>query len=1659
MLCLLVGVGASWAETFKKHTGLLSEGDYIIVYSTNALKASITSGRFDNGSFTENNGVISNADASIVWHLAKNGLYWTLYNESAGKYAGGNNTKNQGALLDNVDNFAKFSVTDKTTSTTYEFENFGCASRSSNTANRFLRNNATNGWACYSSTIGGEVTLYKKESSTPTTPYTVTFKAGSNGTCSTTSLTEASAGAGVTLPSVTANNGYVFKGWATSSSATSADAGTAGTNYKPSSDCTLYAVYGDLYTVTLSDDPSMPLAQTEEGGLVTLPSRTGNSTYSFAGWSTTNLVSETSTEPLIIPFGNYKPTENVTLYPVFVRTEEGDSRSYTYDFENTSVTGWTNQFTQANTTAISPHGGTYWGSVNVTSAKYLQYNPSITGDAVITAYCARTSDNSNNSTFFIQTKTATGSWITRTSINVGTTGSTDEWQKLTWSGTLATEQVRIYYTSSTTAIRALDDVNITVGTITRYYISTIPAAKTPTSLSWSATAAEVTMGAENNTYPTLTTTPADLTGVTYTSSNSSVATINATTGAITLIKDGETTITASYDGNETYAAAEDATYTLTVKPAPDTRAEVNLVSFTTTDDATSIVKGNTLVTSVTNDQAGWTAAYTYASSNNDVATVSNEGVITAVAKGTATITASLKVDADDASYKAGSTTSKSIEITVTNPTHTATFYANSVQYGEVQNVEEGEAIAFPTGTPDDVNGKTFVGWTAAVIDGTQDTEPSMVSSATMGAENVAYYAVFALKTEGTASEPTTDDLNLETTGVTGSSYTAWDSKTVNSSAVYAGNNAGGNSSIQLRSKNNDSGIITTTSGGNIAKVRVEWNNNTTNGRALNVYGSNNAYNSPADLYDDETAGTLIGTITYSSQTSLAISDEYAYVGVRSNDGALYLNSVTFTWIDGTADQYSDYCTTVTAPKVVTGIVVKTEPTTAYCEGEHFNPAGLELTVSYEDGTTSDIAYTAGARFTFEPALDAELQTSDKNVTITYGDKTTTLTINVRAVSIAAPGAEGGSYTVKVGDAEAVTADDNTIAAKKGQKIVLAYTLEAGYKAQEKPFVVTDEDGKDVAVSAANNQYSFDMPGKNVTIAAKFAWIYYIAKSDCENGQIVDILDKDNQHIDGNSLGSTVKVVVKPAEHYHLSSLYYIREGKTEQNAITKQESDNVYTFTMVKDNITVYAEFEEDENCTITYYVNGVPEFKKAYVGEPIEFPDVDESSIPSLASGDGVKTVFKGWIDKVKVTDKDVEPTYITSAPAEGDATYFAVFATETTTEGETGSDEWVKVTSDFNDWTASGNQYVLVFENSNGTGYVFDAESTPNKANCTISGNKITSFQSGYSIIEINHPSSSSDNLGLMITNGAHADYYLHHGATTAKSEALMLNKLSDDELKGNVPKTYTSIKWNAEGHWEIIIGGSWLSYPSNDFRVRSSYHNPVWFYMKKAATETTTEYSDFTTNMDVIERTAVQDKYFTICYPYAVHPKAYPGATAYNIVGKTMSGDRIATLELEEVADNAYLEAGHPYFMVGDDTNFLGYHSLDNPAAEAGNHNGLYGVFPKDKNLPLDAKENGFAFSEIENFVANEYYVISSNKVQAGTQKSGVNAYRAYIKKSEIHEVSNQSAARFVIELEEGTLTELDEVELKPIETSIYNLQGQRINRTDKGVYIVNGRKVIR
>jgi hypothetical protein len=147
----------SGEDVYSLYSGELTEGDYIIVYGSNAMKNSISSNRLTYSTVTiSSDNTITGPSAEIVWHISKSGDYWTIYNASVEKFAAGNGTKNQAALLESGnDDGSLWTVSG---SETYDFVN---KKNSAANVNATLRNNGTYGFACYAQGTGGALSLYK----------------------------------------------------------------------------------------------------------------------------------------------------------------------------------------------------------------------------------------------------------------------------------------------------------------------------------------------------------------------------------------------------------------------------------------------------------------------------------------------------------------------------------------------------------------------------------------------------------------------------------------------------------------------------------------------------------------------------------------------------------------------------------------------------------------------------------------------------------------------------------------------------------------------------------------------------------------------------------------------------------------------------------------------------------------------------------------------------------------------------------------------------------------------------------------------------------------------------------------------------------------------------------------------------------------------------------------------------------------------------------------------------------------------------------------------------------------------------------------------------------------------------------------------------------
>lgn len=188
----------------------------------------------------------------------------------------------------------------------------------------------------------------------------------------------------------------------------------------------------------------------------------------------------------------------------------------------------------------------------------------------------------------------------------------------------------------------------------------------------------------------------------------------------------------------------------------------------------------------------------------------------------------------------------------------------------------------------------------------------------------------------------------------------------------------------------------------------------------------------------------------------------------------------------------------------------------------------------------------------------------------------------------------------------------------------------------------------------------------------------------------------------------------------------------------------------------------------------------------------------------------------------------------------------------------------------------------------------------------------------------------------------------------------------------------------------------------------------------------------------------KYGTICLPYVA---SCAGAEIYSIASKESN-----YITLEKVT--GLMEAGKPYFYIASDA--VG---KDNGGAR--NVNFFRADFETyDAKTPIE--NNGLigTFSAITAPQGDNFYVLSGNKLYYTTgAEVKVGANKAYIDKNQIVNKGGGAAKAF-IDFDELEATGIDAVDTaKTLKGGkFYDLSGREVANPTRGLYIVNGKKVL-
>lgn len=231
------------------------------------------------------------------------------------------------------------------------------------------------------------------------------------------------------------------------------------------------------------------------------------------------------------------------------------------------------------------------------------------------------------------------------------------------------------------------------------------------------------------------------------------------------------------------------------------------------------------------------------------------------------------------------------------PTYTATFSVNGTETS--MSFAEGSPITFDT--PDDVQGKQFVGWTTAAIDGTTDECPELVTLGTMGNADVKYYAVFANGNVTVTSDKYTLDYasesELEQSTNWGSYGTAYN-YTATDGGVWTVK-AYKSSGMQINTKK-DASIKVPECSGNITSIEITGSTEKAVGFSASDYSGNGSI-------------TYLAEGTDAKSQTLDLSDQSVTTGyIVPKSGSISITKIIVNYTASSAT-YSGYCTTVVAP--------------------------------------------------------------------------------------------------------------------------------------------------------------------------------------------------------------------------------------------------------------------------------------------------------------------------------------------------------------------------------------------------------------------------------------------------------------------------------------------------------------------------------------------------------------------------------------------------------------------------------------------------------------------------------------------------------------------------------------------------------------------------
>ena len=593
------------------------------------------------------------------------------------------------------------------------------------------------------------------------------------------------------------------------------------------------------------------------------------------------------------------------------------------------------------------------------------------------------------------------------------------------------------------------------------------------------------------------------------------------------------------------------------------------------------------------------------------------------------------------------------------------------------------------------------------------------------------------------------------------------------------------------------------------------------------------------------------------------------------------------------------------------------------------------------------------------------------------------------------------YTVSLAGTPAGTVSGGTISATPtsaaaGTTVSLTATPSAGYVFAS--WTVTDADAGSVTVT--NNQ--FTMPAKNVTVNATF-------NEDNTEYDVV-VIDETGGTITASPTaaksGEVVTLTADLDAGYAFDS--WIVEDENSDAVATTPVTDTQCTFVMPSSDVSVSAVYKAIH--TVNYSVCGIAQ-------TPVQRLDGEQLNLPTPASVNGKD--FAGW----STTNNVATPSFVeNTAAVTSDLTLYAIFGPKIV---------YKLVEADQADWRG---QYLIAFNSTTfadgrkgGTTNAIGASATVITPGDKLTGKEVDGAWGDTYCVTIEAVNDSKLSSGYLLKT---QDGLYNYQTSNTNGIATSANKSTASDHPIAISYSTTSNK---------------VDMLNSDAEVRFVYHETnKWFRYYKKTTVTAG-------NLMLYKRTQTGGTGYSLASEVEVPVSAVKYATLYSDVPLTVpTGVEAYTIVVE--GDVAKVK---DTYAAGD---AIAANTAVVIAADADDYTfsvAASGTAPSDNNLMGTVTEETIT-ADWTNY---KYYKLANDATDGigfylfnDTNDNFTNgAGKAYLRTSASATVRGFSFADIVSAIE-STKAESQHG------GAIYDLQGRRVEKPGKGLYIVGGKKVL-